>query len=142
MKRKSTLILIAALVLAVSIPLFAFAETALGTQPEDGTGFMNGRGNGMGVDEDIVDANGNQYSLSNGYSVDADGTCYYLDENGEVQHLFSRSADGECTALQIGNGSARWADDDEAGTVAATNMNRRTSDESESFGGMGRGRWN
>ncbi len=43
MKRKSTLILIAALVLAVTIPVFALAETETALQPLDGTGFMHGR---------------------------------------------------------------------------------------------------
>ena len=44
MKRKSTLILIAALVLAITIPVFALAENTTGVQVLDGSGNMFGRG--------------------------------------------------------------------------------------------------
>lgn len=146
MKRKSTLFLIAALVLAVSIPLFALAETTVGTQPLDGTGFMNGRGGYAPLAQDVYDANGNAYSMANGYSVDADGYCYFLDEGGVAQRLFTRAADGQQTALQIGNGALCWAlDGDEATTapVPAAMMNRRFSnDDSNAFYGRGCGRWN
>lgn len=48
MKRKSTLLLIAVLALAISIPVFAMAEDeTTAVQALDGTGNMFGRGNGF-----------------------------------------------------------------------------------------------
>jgi hypothetical protein len=55
MQRKLPLFLIIAIVLAISIPLFAFAETAAVTQPADGTGYQFGRG---GFAAEITDAQG------------------------------------------------------------------------------------
>ena len=156
MKRKSALILIAALVLSVSIPVFAFAANDTGVQVLDGTGNMFGsRGNGAAVAtaaEDVTDAFGNQYALANGYRVNEDGYCYYLDAQGEQQFLYTRAANGQFAALRSEDGVLCRVLDDDADTAlymnrrttdddTATLMNRRMSDDTTSTGGRG-GRWN
>jgi len=136
MKRLSKLFLIAALVLAVSIPVFAFAETTPGTRPLDGTGYMNGRG----FDADAVtDAQGNPYALTNGYSVDKDGYCFFLDANGVSQPLYARMADGQLTALRSQNGALcwNWDEDNAAQTTTQTNTQTRGN-----FSMGGCRRWN
>lgn len=102
MQRKLSLFLIVAMILAISIPLFAFAETTTATQPADGTGYRYGR---CAFDGEITDAQGNPYDLQNGYSVDGEGNCYFLDADGTAQPLYARTADGQMTALRHGNGA-------------------------------------
>ncbi len=133
MQRKSTLFLIVALVLAVSVPLFAFAETAPAAQPADGTGYQLGR---CGIAYDITDAQGNLYDLTRGYSVDGEGNCFFLDANGAAQPLYARTADGQMTALRLANGTFCWAlgADDAAQTTTQTRGNF--------MNGRGCRRWN
>ena len=134
MKRRSKLFLIAALVLAVSIPVFAYAQTAPGTRPQDGTGYMAGRNEAFA--SDVVDAQGNLYALANGYGVNGDGSCYFLDENGVAQPLYARSADGQLTALQSRNGALCPYFDTE-------NETQTTAQPRGNFmGGRGCRRWN
>lgn len=141
MKRKSTLLLIAALVLAVSIPLFAFAETTtFGTQPQDGTGYMNGR---AVTDEDLAALQATGFTFGNGYGVDEFGYCYALDADGTQQRLYARGANGETMALRLANGNFCWAaDDDDAAPAIYQNRRMNTTTETTTFGGRGCGRWN
>lgn len=132
MKRRSKLFLIAALVLALSIPVFALAETAV--RPLDGTGYQGGRNEAFA--SDVVDAQGNAYSLANGYGVNGDGTCFFLDENGAAQPLYTRMANGELTALQSFSGALCPYFDTE-------NETRTTEQPRGNFmGGRGCRRWN
>lgn len=135
MKRKSILTLIAVLALAVSIPLFALAESDLGVQPQDGTGFTNGRAI---TDEDIAALQLNGLTFGNGYGIDEDGYCYALDENGVQQRLYSLGANGQYMALRMSNNTLCWANDDLTVNGFQT---RRVSDD-YTWGGRGCPRWN
>ena len=134
-KRTSKLFLIATLVLAISIPAFALAASEPAATPLYGTGYMGGRN--ADFNADVVDSLGNAYALSNGYSVDAGGFCYYLDANGTAQRLYLRAMNGQNTALQIGNGPFCWALDN-GDTVSQTGPARMNT----FMGGRGGRRWN
>jgi hypothetical protein len=106
MKRKSTLILIAALVLAISIPVFALAESELGVQPLDGTGYMRGRGNGV-ADPASVQA-GDRLMLQDcdgDEDCDCDAQGIGLGNDGEAQRLYARSTNSQFTQAQAGTGA-------------------------------------
>ncbi len=136
MKRKSILTLIAVLALAVSIPLFALAESVPAVQPQDGTGLANGR---PITDEDIAALQLNGLSFGNGYGIDEDGYCYALDENGVQQRLYSLGANGQYMALRVNNGAFCWNYDD--GLAVGGFQTRRVSDD-YGWGGRGCPRWN
>ncbi|MFH1513338.1 MAG: hypothetical protein ABIG45_08320 [Bacillota bacterium] len=117
MKRRSLLILIAVLLLAVSIPLFSLAQSETAVPPADG----------IVVDETQLNADD--------IIIGEDGYCYTLDENGAAQCLYARGMGGRYMALQNVDGAYCWAwagDDD---TAFQTRRN--------SFGnGRGCPRWN
>lgn len=133
MKRKSTLILIALVILAVSIPLFALAESAIGTQPQNGTGYMRGRYIGE-LNADGIGLQGSQFALGD-YLVDEDGFCYTLDANGEAQRLYARGANGRNMYLRFSDGEYCWSDEN------ATERGTQTRNDNF-FGGRGCPRWN
>ncbi len=128
MKRKSMLILIAALVLAISIPVMALA--AGGPRGGGNTAPRNFQNQ---ISTDPLTPQGNQFAQGD-YLVDEDGFCYVLDENGEQQRVYSRGANGEPLYLQMQDGEYCWSDGTPAQIGTQTQMNY----------GFGRGgnRWN
>lgn len=128
MKRKSTLILIAALVLAVALPVFALAAGGPRSSSTTGTRYYQNQ-----VSDGTFTPQGNQFALGD-YEVDEDGFCYYLDENGDPQRVYSRGADGQYLYLQLQDGEYCWND----GTPLSLNTQTQLNN---SVGGRG-GRWN
>ena len=100
MKRKSILILIAALVLAVSIPVFGLAQSNVAVQPLDGTGNMRGRSNTQTAEQ------GDRLML-----MDCDGECdgdcvpqgTGLGADGVVQRKNARTESGQRMLLKNGD---------------------------------------
>ncbi|HRX08453.1 MAG TPA: hypothetical protein P5559_04725 [Candidatus Limiplasma sp.] len=132
MKRKSTMILIAALVLAIAIPAFALA--AGGPRSASNTGMGgNGRYLMTKTSGTAIAPQGNQFALGD-YLVDEDGFCYVLDENGDQQRVYSHGANGEFLYLQLQDGEYCWSD----GTPLMRNTQTQLSN---GFGGRG-ARWN
>ena len=133
MKRKSTKILIAALVLAIAIPAFALAA---GGPRNAGTAGMGGNGRYLmnQTSGTPIAPQGNQFNLGD-YLVDEDGFCYFLDENGEQQRVYSHGANGEFLYLQLQDGEYCWSD----GTPLMLNTQTQLNN---SFGGRGGSRWN
>ena len=109
MKRKSTLILIAALVLAITIPVFALAENTTGVQVLDGSGNMFGRGASNAVASDETVTQGARLMAQDCDLTDEDCDCdaegIGLGNDGEAQHLYARSESGQST--QVGAGMNR-----------------------------------
>ena len=125
MKRKSILIL-AALVLAVSIPVFAFAETETALQPLDGTGFMYGRSQTAGTTTAV---RGTRIQLQDCDLEDCDciaeGTG--IGNDGEALHQYAAYGSG-----MMRNGAA----------VDNTQTLNQNSTVTNSRGGRGSSRWN
>lgn len=128
MKRKSTLILIAALVLAVAIPVFAFAAGGPRNASTSGARYFQNQ-----TTDGTFAPQGGQFALGD-YQVDAEGFCYFLDENGEPQRVYARSADGEPLYLQLQDDEYCWSDGTPAQLSDQTQLNY-------GFGGRG-SRWN
>ncbi len=128
MKRKSTLILIFALILAIALPVFALAAGGPRNSGMTGTRLYQNQ-----TDASALTPQGNQFALGD-YQVDEDGFCYYLDENGDPQRVYSRGADGQYLYLQLQDGEYCWND----GTPLSLNTQTQLN---SGFGGRG-SRWN
>lgn len=134
MKRNSILILVAALVLAVSIPLFAFAESETAIQPQDGTGNMYGQ---TLTDDETTATQGNGIQLQD-CDGDCDGTCdgtcdgdceaqgVGLGNDGEAQHQNARNFGGQRMML---NNSENGTCDGDCDTAEGEYQNRRDLNE-------------
>ncbi|MBE0601325.1 MAG: hypothetical protein IH607_06015 [Firmicutes bacterium] len=127
MKRTSTLILIAALVLAISVPALALAAGG----PRGGGNTAPRNDQNQTFDEPFT-PQGNQFALGD-YLVDAEGFCYILDENGEQQRVTAHGANGEPLYLQLQDGAYCWSD----GTPARLGTQTQLS---TGFGGHGKRR--
>ncbi|MBN1776616.1 MAG: hypothetical protein JW811_00690 [Clostridiales bacterium] len=104
MKRKSTLILIAALVLAVTIPVFAFAAGYGNARSADSAVRMYGRGN-------TAVQQGTQLMLQD-CDLSADCDCEVqgtgLGADGEALHQFTRNVDGQRLYLNSAAGTQTY----------------------------------
>ena len=125
MKRKSILIL-AAFILAISLPVFALAETAPALQPLDGTGYMYGRSQTADATSAV---RGSRIQLQDcdeeDCDCDAEGTG--LGNNGDVLHQYAASGSG-----MMRNGAA----------VDNTSTLSQNGTGSNTRGGRGGSRWN
>lgn len=128
MKRKSTLILVFALILAIAVPVFALAAGGPRSAGTAGTRYAQNQ-----IGEGVYAPQGNQFAFSN-YQVDENGYCYFLDENGDPQRVYSRNTDGEPLYLQLRDGEYCWSD----GTPLSLNTQTQPN---SGFGGRGN-RWN
>lgn len=103
MKRKSILALAAAMMLAVSIPMFALAESDPAVQPLDGTGNMYGRSQSAAATATLP---GDRLQLQDcelGEDCDCDAEGIGLGNDGEALHQYARS--GGRGMMQSGNGT-------------------------------------
>jgi hypothetical protein len=116
MKRTTKIVLTAALILAVSVPLLALATSEVSPAPTDG----------------IVVAD--TQVLPDGVFAGDDGFCYMLDENGDAQRLYARGAFGRYMALQYDGGTYCWNYDFHYDNAYQTRNTRS--------GGRGCPRWN
>ena len=112
MKRKSTLILIAALALAVTIPAFALAANDTGVQVLDGTGNMFSRGasNAVALDETVTPGARLMTQDCDLYDedCDCDAEGIGLGNDGEAQHLYVQAGTTQSVNdVQYGRGG-RW----------------------------------
>ena len=89
MKRKSILILVAAMMLAVSIPMFALAQSDTAVQALDGTGNMYGQSNAasQGSRLQAQDCDGTE-------DCDCDAEGLGLGNDGEALHQYAGTGHG------------------------------------------------
>ena len=134
MKRKSTLILIAALVLAVTIPAFAMAAGRNGALSDDAVQALDGAGNMYGQNDELTSGQGDRLMLMDCDEEDCDceaqGTGIGAD--GTVQRQNARTESGQRMLLQNSN-SENCEDCENCDNAEPEYQNRR--DLSEGFRG-------
>ena len=106
MKRKSTLILIAALVLAVTIPAFAMAAGGNGALSDDAVQALDGTGNMYGQSNEVTGGQGTRLMLQDPELVDedCDGEGLGIGADGTVQRQNARTESGQRMLLENGSG--------------------------------------